>query len=83
MKRLSHVHRHTLDLDLRELNREGDWTGLHVLRSGFMAATAVKEKDTISYTNLSKANQDRHPTERQIFVSRFEWLETGKDAPCP
>lgn len=56
MKRLSHVHSHTLGLDLGKLNWEGDWTRSRVLSSGFMETTAEKEKDTISYTNLSKAN---------------------------
>lgn len=71
MKRLSHVHKHTLDLDLRRLKWEGDWTRSHVPTSGFVLTTMVKEVDTMSCANLSVENPG------------FEWPGTGKYTPCP
>ena len=83
MKRLPHVHSHTLDLDLGILKWEADWTRSHARTSGFVATTVAEKKDTISHAHFLMANQDRSLTERQTLLSGFEGPETGKNTPCP
>lgn len=68
MKRLSHVHKHTLHLDLRRLKCEGDWTSSHVPTSGFVPTTMVEEKDTVSCANHSMENQGRTLTVCTLWI---------------
>lgn len=73
----------TLDLDSGRLKWEEHWIRSYVFRSRNVVTTVVEEKDTISYTHVSKANQDRSLPEWHSLLSGFEWPKTYKNVPCP